>query len=69
MQITYHLFVPFAPAAVATKWHPTTSVGPFSVLNRGRFPTMAAAVAWGKANLNGCPYTIHEVDEAAEFEE
>lgn len=59
----YTIRVPFLPYPIeTTKWHPTDSSGPFSVLTRGVFATLAEAVAWGRANLNGTPYSIDRID-------
>lgn len=58
----YTLRIPFAPFKFATQWHPTESTGPFKVLTRGAFKTIELAMDWGKANLNGTPYNVIEVD-------
>lgn len=59
----YTLLVPYVPYKLATEWHPTEDTGPFKVLTRGAFQTIEEAVAWGKAKLNGTPYSIHYTDE------
>lgn len=48
-----------------TAWHPTEATGPFATLVRGSFPTVDAAVAWGKANLAGNPYSVREYGATA----
>lgn len=50
--------VPYVPAAYQTEWHPTEAAGPFSVLTRGAFPTVEAAIDWARTHLGGTPYRI-----------
>jgi len=54
----FTVVIPFAPKPYRTEWHPTDDVGPFSTLTRGSFDTIAEAIEWAKANLNGTPYSI-----------
>lgn len=62
----YTCIVPYVGPEHATQWHPTTNVGPFATLSRGAFATESDAIAWGKAHLGGCPYSVREIDPNAE---
>ncbi len=53
----FTVLVPFV-AKNATKWHPTTTVGPFATLTRGAFKTEAEAHTWARENLGGHPYEV-----------
>ena len=57
----YTLTIPWEPdPKKRTKWHPTDRTGPFKTLQRGAFPTTAAAHAWAKKHLGpGATYSIH----------
>jgi hypothetical protein len=44
----YGLFLSFTNTH-ATKWHPTTSTGPFAVLTRGAFDTEREALLWARS--------------------
>lgn len=57
------LHVPYVGYPNRTQWHPTQSDGPFAVLCRGTFKTERDAIEWGRANLNGTPYTLSYVSE------
>jgi len=59
--IYYTVAIPYVSPKRATKWHPTTESGPFSVLNRGHFKTKEAAIAWAVENLGGTTYRVREV--------
>lgn len=50
-----------------TMWHPTERTGPFSVLSRGAFKTIAAARAWADEHLAGEPYEVKTIDPSSEF--
>ena len=63
MEPYFTIRIPFVPYRLATEWHPTEATGGFSVLTRGNFKTVEAAVAWGKEKLGGCPYSVCLVDE------
>lgn len=52
------VLVPFVSSPNQTKWHPTTSKGPFAVLSRGAFKTEEEAISWARSNLNGAPYSL-----------
>jgi hypothetical protein len=62
MEPYFTILVPFVPYKLATEWHPTESTGAFKVLTRGNFKTIEDAIAWGKAKLEGTPYSIALVD-------
>lgn len=53
----YTLLVPYTEEN-RTEWHPRERTGPFSVLNRGAFPTVEAAHEWAKAHIPGTAYEI-----------
>ena len=57
----YTLTIPWEPdPKKRTEWHPTDRTGPFKTLQRGAFPTTAAAHAWAKKHLGpGATYSIH----------
>lgn len=55
----YTVCIPYS--ARPTVWHPTDSVGPFSVLTRGAFASRVDAEKWATDNLNGQAYTIKSV--------
>lgn len=44
-----------------TRWHPTQSVGPFSVLSRGSFRSEDMAHAWAEKHVPGHSYEVAEV--------
>lgn len=58
MHTYYTVMIPWAPADVATKWHPTERSGAFSILVRGSFRDRADAILWAESNLNGTEYSI-----------
>ena len=60
MSSYFSVLVPYVPAKFATKWHPTSETGPFSVLSRGAFKTFDEAVSWARKNLEGLPYEVKE---------
>lgn len=49
----FTVLVPYS--TMPTPWHPTESKGPWSVLTRGAFATLAEATAWADAKLEGQP--------------
>jgi hypothetical protein len=49
-----------------SRWHPRTSVGPFSTLSRGAFSTEAKAHAWAQHNLEGHPYEVKRYGDDVE---
>jgi len=65
MSTYFSCIIPFAGAYTlpsgryaVTEWHPTEATGPFSVLSRGAFRTVAEAHAWAKEHLDGFPYSL-----------
>jgi hypothetical protein len=54
----FTVLIPWVPAAYATEWHPTDPTGPFATLSRGCFATQEAAIEWGRAHLDGSPYSV-----------
>lgn len=59
----YTVVIPFVPAQFRTEWHPDKSEGPFKVLTRGNFATLADAIHWASGHLNGTPYSIRCITE------
>ena len=57
----YTVRIPYVHAK-ATRWHPTTNVGPFSTLTRGCHPSLEAARAWADSHLDGHPYSVALVE-------
>jgi hypothetical protein len=58
----YTILIPYVPSEFRTQWHPTDYVGPFSVLQRGAFTSIADAITWAQLNLNGTPYSVRPVE-------
>jgi len=56
----FTVIIPFV-STDATEWHPTTSTGSFSTLQRGAFPTAHTARAWADHHLAGHPYSVRLV--------
>lgn len=59
METYFTVQIPFSKKP--TKWHPTDSSGPFSILTRGAFKSEKAASAWADEHLDGQPYTVKKV--------
>lgn len=57
----YTLHIPYA-AGVPTVWHPTSPVGPFSVLTRGVFKTPEEAHEWAAQRLVGTAYRVEFIE-------
>lgn len=56
----FTVIIPYARKG-ATRWHPTTSTGPFATLSRGSFSTVAEAKAWAEEHLGKTEWSVREI--------
>lgn len=67
MNAYYTVTIPWSDTP--SVWHPTTKVGPLSVLTRGAFDTAEQAHTWAATHLEGQPYDVvliqSEIDDVA----
>jgi hypothetical protein len=61
----YYTVVVAYRATGATPFHPTTSIGPFSKLSRGAFPTASAARKWAREHLGFGGWKVKRITETA----